>query len=161
MTRTRIACVSMLTTLVLVALLSTACAQTETASIRGSVTDPTGAVVPRTTVRLVDVDRGSQTEAATGGEGFYSFANVRPGRYRIEVEKSGFKLVLLTGITVNVLDNLEQNFRLEVGNATQAITVEANAVNVNTTDGTVSTVIDRRFADNLPLNGRSFQTLIC
>ena len=160
MTRTRIACVSMLTTLVLVALLSTACAQTETASIRGSVTDPTGAVVPRTTVRLVDVDRGSQTEAATGGEGFYSFANVRPGRYRIEVEKSGFKLVLLTGITVNVLANLEQNFRLEVGNATQAITVEANAVNLNTTDGTVSTVIDRRFADNLPLNGRSFQTLI-
>ena len=138
---------------------STAHAQTESASIRGSVADPTGALVPEATVRLIDVDRGTEIRTATG-RGFYTFPIVRPGRYRIEVEKSGFKLVRLTGITVNVLDNLEQNFRLEVGNVSQSITVEANAVNVNTTDGTVSTVVDRHFADNLPLNGRSFQTLI-
>jgi len=78
----------------------------------------------------------------------------------MEVEKSGFKQVRLTGITVNVQDNLEENFNLTVGAASQSITVEANTVNVNTTDGTVSTVVDRQFAENLPLNGRSFQTLI-
>jgi hypothetical protein len=151
---------ALLATLVVTFLLSTAHTQTETATIRGSVTDPTGAVVPRATIRLIDVDRGPQTEATTGNGGFYTFASVRPGHYRMEVEKSGFKLVRLTGITVNVQDNVEQNFRLDVGAVPDSVTVEANAVNVNTTDGTVSTVIDRTFADNLPLNGRSFQTLI-
>ena len=86
-------------------------AQTETASIRGSVTDPTGAVVPNATVRLIDVDRGSRTEVPTASGGFYTFASVRPGNYRMEVEKSGFKMVRLTGVTVNVLDNLEREFQ--------------------------------------------------
>ncbi len=139
---------------------SPANAQAESASIRGSVIDPTGAVVRDAMVRLIDIDRGPQTEVATGNGGFYTFASVRPGHYRMEVEKSGFKMVRLTGVTVNVLDNLEQNFRLDVGAVSDSITVEASAVNVNTTDGTVSTVVDRHFADNLPLNGRSFQTLI-
>jgi len=135
-------------------------AQTESGSITGSVSDPTGAVVSNATVRLTDVDRGLQREVASGNRGFYTFASVRPGHYLMEVEKGGFKKVHLTGITVNVLDNLEQNFRLEVGNFSQSMTVEANAVNVNTTDGAVSTVVDRDLADQLPLNGRSFQTLI-
>jgi len=135
-------------------------AQAESASIRGSVSDSTGAVVPKATVRLIDTDRGPQTEVVTGNGGFYTFASVRPGHYRMEVERSGFKLVCLTGIIVNVQDNVEQNFRLDVGAVSQSVSVEANALNVNTTDGTVSTVVDRTFADSLPLNGRSFQTLI-
>jgi Carboxypeptidase regulatory-like domain len=135
-------------------------AQAESASIRGSVIDPSGAVVRDALVRLVDVDRGSQTEVATGNEGFYSFSSVHPGHYRMEVEKTGFKMVRLTRVTVNVLDNIEQNFRLDVGAVSDSVTVEGNALNVNTTDGTVSTVVDRTFADNLPLNGRSFQSLI-
>lgn len=135
-------------------------AQTETASIRGSVSDSSGALVPNTTVRLVDVDRGSTNEVVTGRDGSYNFPSVRPGRYRMELEKSGFKPVHLTGITLNVQDNLEKNFELDVGPASETITVEATALNVNTTDATVSTVVDRVFAENLPLNGRSFQTLI-
>src|SRR5246127_3550983 len=139
---------------------SPAHAQAESASIRGSVIDPSGAVVPGAMIRLIDVDRGTLTALATGNGGLYTFASVRPGNYRMEVEKSGFKLVRLTGITVNVQDNLDENFRLDVGPVSESVTVETNAVNVNTTDGTVSTVVDRTFADNLPLNGRSFQTLI-
>ena len=134
--------------------------QTEAATVRGSVTDSSGAVVPNAAVRLVDIDRGTGSQVATGNAGSYNFAGVHPGRYRMEVEKSGFKLIHLTGITVNVQDNLEKNFKLDVGVASQSIIVEANAVNVNTTDGTVSTVVDRHFAENLPMNGRSFQTLI-
>ena len=145
---------------VLACFIPPALAQTETGTIRGSVIDPAGAVVPNASVRLIDVDRGSQTQVATGNGGFYTFANVRPGHYRMEAEKSGFKLVRLTGITVNVQDNLDQNFRLDVGAVSDSISVEANAVNVNETDGTVSTLVDRTFADNLPLNGRGFQTLI-
>lgn len=141
-------------------MISPAHAQTETGTIYGSVTDPTGAVVGNATVRLIDIDRGIQAEIATASIGFYTFAGVRPGHYRMEVEKTGFKLVRLTGITVNVQDNLERNFRLEVGSASETVTVEASAVNVNTTDATVSTLIDNRFVENMPLNGRSFSSLL-
>jgi hypothetical protein len=134
-------------------------AQTETGTIRGSVIDPTGAVVPNATVRLLDIDRETQSEVATGNTGLYTFAGIRPGHYRMEVEKSGFRLVRLTGITVNVQNNLEQNFKLAVGSASEAITVAANAENLNTMNATVSTVVDNRFVENMPLNGRSFSTL--
>src|SRR6201996_5218350 len=135
-------------------------AQSASASIGGTVTDPTGFVIAGATVRLIDADRGTQTEVATGHGGFYNFANVRPGHYRMEIEKTGFKLSRLTGVTVNVQDNLEQDFRLVVGPVSDSVTVEASAVNVDTTDGTVSTVVDSHLIDNLPLNGRSFQTLL-
>ena len=116
--------------------------------------------VSSATIYLIDVDRGLKSEVATSNAGFYSFASVRPGQYEMQVAKAGFRLERLTGLTVNVLDHIEQNFRLEVGPVSESVTVEADAVNVNTTDGTVSTVVNRTFADNLPLNGRTFQTLI-
>ena len=147
-------------TLALALLVSPANAQTETGSVYGSVTDPSGAVVPSATVRLINVDRGTQTQLATGMGGFYSFPNVAPGRYRMEVDKSGFKLVRLDGLTVNVQDNLERSFRLEIGLISESVTVSADTVVVNTTDGSVSTVVDRHLIENIPLNGRTFQTLI-
>ena len=122
---------------------SPADAQTETGTIHGSVTDPTGAVVVNATLRLIDIDRGLQSEVTTGNGGLYSFAGVRPGHYRIEVEKSGFKVVRLTGITINVQDNLAQDFKLALGPASETITVEATTLNANTTDATVSTVVDQ------------------
>ena len=134
--------------------------QTESASIHGFVTDPSGASVAGATVRLTDVDHGTAIEAPTGSNGFYTFANVYPGNYRMDVEASRFKQVRLTGITVNELDNLERNLRLEVGPVSESVTVEADASHVDIADGTVSTVVDRQAIDNLPLNGRSFQTLI-
>src|SRR5215470_7047564 len=82
--------------------LSIAHGQTETATIRGTVADSTGAVIRESNVRLIDIDRGLRTEVATGSTGFYTFASVRPGHYQLEVEKSGFKIVRLTGITTNV-----------------------------------------------------------
>jgi hypothetical protein len=135
-------------------------AQTENATVRGSVTDPTGALVSGASVRLIDIDRGIKNQITSNDGGFYDFASVSPGRYRMEVEKAGFRTVNLTGLTVNVQDNLEENFKLDVGAASESMTVEANGASVNTTDATVSTVIDRQFAENLPMNGRSFQTLI-
>ena len=140
--------------------ISPAHAQTETGTIYGSINDPTGAVVPKATVRLIDVDRDIGTDLATDISGFYTFASVRPGHYRMEVEKSGFKLVRVTGITVNVQDNVEENFKLVVGSASESVTVVANPENLNTTDAAVSTVVDNRFVENMPLNGRSFSSLL-
>jgi Carboxypeptidase regulatory-like domain/TonB dependent receptor len=137
-----------------------AMAQTETATISGLITDGTGAVVPGTEVKLQNVERGTATSASTNNAGIYLFASVEPGRYQLTVHKPGFKQVDFLGLIVNVQDHIEQNFRLQVGSVAESVTVEAGALMVNTQDATVSTVVDRQFAENLPLNGRSFQTLI-
>jgi hypothetical protein len=135
-------------------------AQSETATVSGQVVDPSGLNITGAQVKLVDIDRDSSISATSNNSGLYTFPSVRVGRYRMEVTAAGFKVVNVTGITVNVQDHLEQNFKLVVGSISESMTVTADAYSVNTTDATVSTVVDRNFAENLPLNGRSFQTLI-
>ena len=137
-----------------------AMAQTETATISGLITDDTGAVVPGAEVKLQSVERGTVESTTTNNAGIYVFATVHPGQYQLTVHKPGFKQVDFLGLIVNVQDHIEQNFRLQIGSVAESVTVEANGLNVNTTDASVSTVVDRQFAENLPLNGRSFQTLI-
>jgi hypothetical protein len=137
-----------------------ALAQLETATISGQVVDPSGLGLTGAHVKLVDIDRDTTTSAATNNSGLYTFASVRPGRYRLEVNAAGFRMVNVTGLTLNVQDHIEQNFRLQIGSVAESVTVEASAHQVNTTDATVSTVVDRQFAENLPMNGRSFQSLI-
>jgi hypothetical protein len=137
-----------------------ALAQLETATVSGQVVDPSGLSVAGAHVKLVDIDRDTSTSAATNNSGLYTFASVRPGRYRMEVDAAGFRIVNVTGLTLNVQDHIEQNFRLQIGSVAESVTVEASAQQVNTTDATVSTVVDRNFAENLPMNGRSFQSLI-
>jgi len=137
-----------------------ALAQLETATVSGQVVDPSGLGVTGAHVKLVDIDRDTTTIAATNNSGLYTFASVRPGRYRLEVNAAGFRMVNVTGLTLNVQDHIEQNFRLQIGSVAESVTVEASAQQVNTTDATVSTVVDRQFAENLPMNGRSFQSLI-
>ena len=139
---------------------NSALAQLETATVSGQVVDPSGLSITGALVKLVDIDRDTTTGTATNTSGLYTFPSVRPGRYRIQVTAAGFKVVDVTGLIVNVQDHIEQNFRLQVGSVAESMTVTAGAPLVNTTDGTVSTVVDRQFAENLPMNGRSFQTLI-
>jgi len=146
--------------LLVTCLIHPALAQLETATVSGQVADPSGLTVAGAHVKLVDIDRDTSAIAITSNSGLYTFASVRPGRYRMEVNAAGFRIVNVTGLTLNVQDHIEQNFRLQIGSVAESVTVEANAQQVNTTDATVSTVVDRQFAENLPLNGRSFQTLI-
>jgi hypothetical protein len=135
-------------------------AQSETATVSGQVVDPSGLDISGAQVKLVDIDRDTITSVTTNNTGLYTFPSVRPGRYRMEVTAAGFKVVNVTGVTVNVQDHLEQNFKLVVGSVSESITVEGGAPLVDTESATVSTVVDRNFAENLPMNGRSFQTLI-
>lgn len=137
-----------------------ALAQLETATVSGQVVDPSGLSITAAKIDLVDIDRDTTTGTTTSPSGLYTFPSVRPGRYRLEVTAAGFKVVNVTGLIVNVQDHIEQNFRLQVGSVAESVTVTAGAPLVNTTDAAVSTVVDRQFAENLPLNGRSFQTLI-
>jgi len=134
-------------------LLLFACAgmgQTETATVSGLITDNTGAVVPGAEVKLQSVDRGTTASGTTNNAGIYVFATVHPGPYQITVQKPGFKQIDFLGLIVNVQDHIEQNFRLQVGSISESITVTGNEINVNTTDATVSTVVDRQFAETCP-----------
>src|SRR5260370_1822123 len=134
--------------------------QMETATISGLVNDRTAAAVSGAEVRLQSVERGTVTTTATNEAGIYVFPSVPPGQYQISIQKQGFKQVDSLGLIVNVQDHIEQNFRLEVGSIAESVTVEAAAAMINTTDASVSTVVDRQFSENLPMNGRSFQSLI-
>lgn len=137
-----------------------ALAQSELATVFGRVTDPSGAVVAGAEVEVRNVDSGISITSATNSDGLYTVPSLHPGHYVISVHKPGFRSVSATGLELNVQDNVARNFSLQVGSAAESVTVTAEEPNINTTDATVSTVVDRNFAENLPMNGRSFQTLI-
>lgn len=145
----------------LVLILSSATvAQVDTASISGIVTDQSGAIVVGAEVFVTNSDTNITSRVASNQSGVYLVTGLKPGRYRIKVDKEGFKGINLTDLVLNVQDSVNRNFALQVGSTSESVTVTATGLNVNTTDGSVSTVIDREFVEKLPLNGRSFNTLL-
>ena len=124
------------------------------------ITDQSGAVVAGAAITLTNVETNINAAQSSNGSGLYVFTNVKPGRYRIVVQKPRFRQIALTDMTVNVQDLLSRNFRMQVGAVGESITVNGDIAYINTVSGTVSTVVDQQFVDNMPLNGRSFQSLI-
>jgi hypothetical protein len=108
----------------------------------------------------VNVDTQITHKAVTNDDGLFNASGLLPGNYRIEVAKSGFKTVIKPDIVLHVQDVVAINFKMILGSVTESVTVEGGAPLVNAQDASVSTVVDRNFAENLPMNGRSFQTLI-
>lgn len=147
---------------VVLGLLFTGClaAQSPNGIINGLVLDPTGAVIAGAEIRIVNDATAVQYVGQTNGDGIYVVTNLPPGTYRLQVSKIGFKTLIKPDIILNVQDSLAINFTLPVGAASVTITVPGGAPLVNTESGSVSTVIDQRFVENLPLNGRSFNTLL-
>src|SRR6266581_539558 len=135
-------------------------AQSTHASVTGYITDPTKAVIVGAKVIVINVGTNIRYEATTNSAGSYDVTNLPAGPYRIEVEKPGFKTVVKSDVILHVQDTAAINFEMALGSASEIVTVTAGGLVVNTTDATVSTVVDRQFAENLPMNGRSFQTLI-
>src|SRR4029077_20875720 len=135
-------------------------AQTESATLSGTVMDRSGAAVIDAKIELMNSDTNLKTATTTNKSGIYVVTGLRPGRYRMAVSKDGFRSIVVTDITLNVQDVVSRNFNLDVGAISESVTVTADQININTTDASVSTVVDRNFAANLPLNGRSFQSLI-
>lgn len=96
----------------------------------------------------------------TNGAGEYYLVNLPPNSYRVEIEKPGFKKVVKPDVVLHVQDALEIDFEMTLGSVSETVTVEAGAPLMNTETGAVGTVIERGLVENLPLNGRSFQTLV-
>src|SRR5215469_5708547 len=134
--------------------------QTENATLSGTITDQSGAIVVGVDVQLTNIETGVTAHTLSNQSGLYVFSNVRPGHYRMTVDKPGFRQIVLTDLTVNVQEVLGRNFSLKVGAVGESVTVSGDSAKINTTDASVSTVIDRQLVENMPLNGRSIQALI-
>jgi hypothetical protein len=135
-------------------------AQSTNASLEGRVTDHSKALIADAKVTVVNAGTNFRYEGATNGSGEYYLTNLLPGSYRIEIEKLGFKKIVKPDVILHVQDALTIDLEMAVGSASDSITVEAGAPMLNIESAAVGTVIDRTFVDNVPLNGRSFQTLI-
>jgi hypothetical protein len=134
--------------------------QTQTASLTGRVSDPSGAVVPGATVSLTNGETQVATEVKTNSAGVYTFPTVAPGPYQLQVQAPGFKAEVIQHLVLHVQDRVSQDVSLEIGSTTQSVTVSAESTPLNTQDATVGTVVERQQIENTPLNGRTFQGLI-
>jgi hypothetical protein len=147
---------------VLVALLAVAIpslAQVPVGSIRGSVKDSSGAIVPGANVTIRNVDTAQTRTVVSGEDGEYLAPSLPVGSYDITVEHAGFKTSARQGLTLNVGDNLALNFSLEIGTAQQEVTVTGEAPLVNTENSTLGGLVNEQQMSDLPLNGRNYMDL--
>jgi hypothetical protein len=135
-------------------------AQSPNATVTGQVLDSSGAVVAQATVDVINNATNAIYSTKTNGEGIFLVPDVPPATYRVQVSHVGFKTIVRPDITLHVRDAVALNFSLPIGAVSETVTVEGGSPLIDTQDAAVSTVVDRQFAENLPLNGRSFQTLI-
>jgi hypothetical protein len=143
-----------------IAVLTAAPLLAQSAGISGSIGDSSGLAVPGARLTVQSVGTGAVRAVSSNQQGEYSVPALAPGAYDITIEAAGFKAFHQTGIVLEVDQRATLNFTLTVGNASESVTVEGTAPLVNTSDASVSTVIGNQFVENLPLNGRSFSSLI-
>ena len=129
------------------------------AAIRGTVTDPSGAVVQGADITAKNTETGIQSTTKSNSTGFYQFLQLPVGTYTVSVSKQGFKAVKSTPVTVAVNQVYDLPIALTVGTASETVEVRANAVQVETTDIQQKTVIGSQQIVDLPLNGRNFVQL--
>src|SRR6267142_4817352 len=137
-----------------------AVAQTELAGVYGRVTDQSGAVIVDVEVEIKNVETNASSTVRTNQDGLYTIPSVHPGHYLISARKPGFKTVTVTQLELNIQDNVVRNVALQVGSIAETVTITADEFHMNTTDGSVGTVMDQAYVENMPLNGRSFQDLV-
>jgi hypothetical protein len=130
------------------------------AGFSGEVIDPQKAVVPNAAVRVVNQQTTVERRTKTNGAGFYMVPYLVPGTYKIFVQAQGFETAVSEELTVTVGQMRVVRFRLRLGASADYVIVSGASQTFNTTDASVSTIVDRQFVGDLPLNGRSFQALI-
>jgi hypothetical protein len=130
-------------------------AQVYTGSLSGVVADPTGAVIPKAGVTLVDTVKGFTYNAATDDTGRYILRNLAPSTYTLKVEAQGFKEYIQSGVTLTVQQNATVDVALEMGATTSQVNVTAAAPLLASQDAVTGQEVNRTFVDDLPLIGRA------
>src|SRR5712671_4927395 len=135
-------------------------AQTTYGSIAGTVADSSGAAISDAQVTLANVDTGEKRVQQSGTDGLYSFVNLLPGRYRVDVEKTGFKRVSRPEVIVEVGQVVRIDLALQVGEVTQTIEVMGETPQLQSETSSMGQVVEERKANELPLNGRNVFNLV-
>jgi Carboxypeptidase regulatory-like domain len=149
----------LLVALLLILLVPHSASAQATATLNGVVRDSSGALIPQATVTIHNTDTGTDRESLTNDSGLYVFVSVPPGEYVLKVAKDGFTTAT-QGLHVLVNQASTLDFTLKVGSTQQSVTVEASAVNLETGNATLGSVIESKQVRDLPLNGRNFTQLL-
>lgn len=129
-----------------------------TGSIIGTVTDPSGAVVPGATITITNKATGHSTHLVSNSTGTYHSGALLPGNYTVRVEATGFNSVMVP-VTVQVGVTSSGDVKLQVGSSSTIVQVQGSSVQVNTVQPTIQGVLTRQQIEQLPINGRNFLDL--
>ncbi|HET7891655.1 MAG TPA: carboxypeptidase-like regulatory domain-containing protein, partial [Candidatus Sulfotelmatobacter sp.] len=134
-------------------------AQSTYGSVVGSVTDSSGASITDANVTLTNLGTSEKRTQSSGADGLFTFVNLFPGQYRIDVEKTGFKHYTRTPVTVEVQLTAHIDAALQVGEVSQVVEVTSETPQLQPETSSLGTVVDQREANELPLNGRNIYNL--
>ena len=128
------------------------------ATLSGTVTDEKDAVIVGATVTIFNTDTGFKRTIVTNNDGGFTIPFLQPATYQVTVEQNNFAPFEIKELTLNVNDVRSIRVQLKTGNVKETVQVSSgDSINISPA---VTTVVDRQFVENLPLNGRSFQSLI-
>jgi hypothetical protein len=151
--------VSLLAAITLVLTLSPAFPQATTANVVGTVTDPSGGLVPAASVTILNRQTGQARKSQSDAQGNYEFTFLQIGEYSLTVEKPGFQKSEVAPFSLSVDQVARIDIKMTIGQSVESVQVSATAVLMQTENATVGTVIDSQKVVELPLNGRSFVQL--
>jgi len=137
----------------------TAHAQSSSAVLSGTVLDLNGAVVPDVSITTINTDTSNRRETSTDKSGSFVIPLLTPGRYVVVAQRKGFHPFQNNEVVLRVGDQRVMKIQLELGEISESVTVDGTSF-IQTESAAVSTVVDQQFVENLPLNGRSFGSLI-
>ena len=124
-------------------------------TISGTISDPSGAVIPGAKITTTETGTGLSRTAVSSSEGYFVIPSLRPSDYNVDVDAGGFRKYTRKGVTLQADQSVTLNVTLEVGTTTENVIVSADAQQVDTTKGTLSQVVDSARIVELPLNGRN------
>lgn len=139
---------------------SLAFAQESTGSISGTVTDPSGAVIPQAAITVTNVRTGVSRSETSNGDGLFVVTNLAVGDYTLTAEAHGFKKFEAQQIRLDVNDRLTIPVHLEIGGTNETVSVDASATQLQTQSADLSNLIGAQQTQALPLNGRVFSQLV-
>ena len=129
-------------------------------SIVGAIMDPSGASIPAASVTLTNTGTSERRTTLSNADGNYEFVNLVPGRYRVDVEKPGFKHLTRDDVEVQVQASVRVDAGMQVGDVGQTVEVNAQAPLLQSETSSLGTVVESRKVQEMPLNGRNVINLV-
>ena len=130
-------------------------AQDFRATINGTVTDSSGAVVPDAQISVTSVERTESTRAMSNNTGTYTVQDLLPGTYVLTIKRPGFKTLIREGIKLEANDHIGLDLQMDLGSLSDQVTVSGEPPLVQTENGSISTTIPNQVIENVPSNGRN------